>query len=77
MLGMLEYAGVFSGLCRRLHNKTGLNTRQDGPPQGGPPQNPKIRKNLKKTMFFGQKLGFLHLQAEIYPTVVEFFDLEP
>ena len=56
----------------------GLNTRQDGPPPGGDPPKPENKeKTLKKYMFFGQKLGFWHLQAEIYPTVVELFDLEP
>ena len=55
----------------------GLNTRQDGPPRGDPPKPENKEKNVKKTMFFGQKLGFWHLQAEIYPTVVDFFDLEP
>ena len=34
-------------------------------------------KIIKKLMFFIQKLGCWHLQAEIYPSMVDFFDLGP
>ena len=37
----------------------GLNTRQDGPPQGGPPQNPKIRKKRQTTKVFWSNTRFL------------------
>ena len=41
------------------HQNTDLKIRQDGPPQGGHPQNPKIRKKPQKTKVFWSKTRFL------------------